>query len=287
MATEMKMILKSALLSALFTVVLLTLIHFFFTHSWYLFSSTSSDARFTVQGSATLTDKPDQALVSFVVKKTAVKLEDAQTQANTATNTVVTDLKKMGIEEKDIKTSSYNSYPIYNQNGDEKVTNDSYSSGSSEVFQPPMPIAPPSKATSQTITGYTVSQSVTVTIHDISKASQVIDAITKDGAENIYGPNFTFSNSRQKSLTDKARLAAITDAKQKAQNMAKAAGIRLGRVLDVQENGVYPMRTMEGKTIDSNGNMGGVTTQNVTPPTNLNPGESIITENVTLSYETW
>lgn len=282
----MKTIIKTSLLSALFTIVILTLVHFFFTHSWYLFSGTSSDSRFTVQGTATITEKPDEAMISFMVSKTAVKLEDAQTQANTVANKIVADLKKMGIAEKDIKTSNYNSYPVYEQTSGSKAIVGTRSGGSGVVIQPPMSVVPPPQSDQQPIVGYTVSQNVNVTVRNISKANGIVDTITKDGAENISGPSFTFSDSKQKSLTDQARNAAIADAKQKAQSLAKAAGIHLGRIINIQEDGIYPMRTMGGKAMDSNGSVG-VTTQTISLPTNLNPGENTITQNVTLSYETW
>jgi uncharacterized protein YggE len=260
----MKTNIKSAFLSAFFTVVLLTLIHFFFTHSWYLFSNVSPDSRFTVQGSATLTEKPDQALVSFMVNKTATKLEEAQSEANKAADAIVGDLKKMGIEEKDIKTNNYNSYPIYDQNEKSVI---SYRSPQTKI------------------TGYTVNQNVSVSVHDIGKINEVIDIITKDGAENISGPNYTFSEDKQKALTEQARTEAINEAKQKAKSMAKSAGIRLGRILSVQENGgLYPIRDI---AVTSKAMEVSVGSEPAVPTTNLNPGESKITQTVTLSYETW
>jgi uncharacterized protein len=283
----MKTIIKTSLLSALFTIIALTLIHFFFTHSWYLFSGASSDSRFTVQGTATMTEKPDEATISFMVSKIADKLEDAQAQANTVTNKIVVDLKKMGIAEKDIKTSNYSSYPVYEKTSSGKSINSVVRSGGSGVtIQPPMAVIPPPQSDQQPIVGYTVSQNVNVTVRNISKANGVVDTITKDGAENISGPSFTFSDSKQKSLTDQARVAAIADAKQKAQSLAKAAGIHLGRIVDIQEDGAYPMRMTGSKSLDSNGSVG-IATQAISLPTNLNPGENTITQNVALSYETW
>lgn len=210
-----------------------------------MFAANANSQPFTVQGSASVTQKPDSATISFTVSKTAAALSDAQNQANTFTNTIVADVKKIGIGEKDIKTSNYNSSPDYT-----------------------MPMRG-----GQTITGYTVSESVTITLTNITKANSVIDTITKDGAENISGPNLAFLQSTQDALTQKARLQAIADAKNKAQALASAAGIRLGRVINIQENSVpFPIRPMMLKTDG---------------PTQVNPGENTITETVTLSYETW
>ncbi len=250
----------TALLSAVFTVVLLSVTNYFFNHSWNLFSGSSSKQLFTVEGTSTLTQKPDQAEITFTVTKTASVLVDAQNQANTSTNRIVADLQKIGIAKKDIKTSNYSSSPTY-ENDNMKI----------------MQIMPPQGG--QTITGYTVSENVVVTLVDVAKANKVIDTVTKDGAENIFGPNLTFSQNTQDALVQKARIEAIGDAKAKAQALANAAGIRLGRIVNIQEsNTPYPIRPMMLKISDTAGG---------SAPTEINPGENTITETVTLSYETW
>ena len=164
--SDLKLILKSALLSAVFTVLLLMLVNYFFNHSWNLFLGSSNMQPFTVQGTGSVTQKPDEAKISFTVTKTAPVLKDAQDQTNTQTNTIVSDLRKIGIAQKDIRTSNYSSYPIYNN---------------STIRM--MPVRIPSYQTSRTITGYTVSENINVTLHNIIKANNVIDAITKDKAE--------------------------------------------------------------------------------------------------------
>ncbi len=217
---------------------------------------------FTVQGTGSVTQKPDEAKISFTVTKTAPVLKDAQDQTNTQTNTIVSDLRKIGIAQKDIRTSNYSSYPIYNN---------------STIRM--MPVRIPSYQTSRTITGYTVSENINVTLHNIIKANNVIDAITKDKAENISGPNLMFSNKTRQALVNKARIKAINNAKEEAQSMADAAGIHLGRIINIRENNIpYPIEPMMyGKTVNSTNNSA----------TQINPGEDTITETVTLSYETW
>lgn len=262
LSLETKLIIKTAFLSAIFTLFLLIAVNYFFNHSLNIFTRSSAGQLFTVQGSSSITEKPDQAQISFIVTKTATTLQNAQNLANTQTNTIVADLKKIGILQKDIKTSNYSSFPAYNENN---------------MRMMPIRIPPPA---SQTITGYTVSENVDVTLNNIGKANNVIDTITKDGAENISGPNLTFSETSKKLLVNKARIQAISDAKQKAQAMADAAGIHLGRIVSIQENNtpyqIQPM--MYGKV--TSGAISSV-------PTQINPGENTITETVTLSFETW
>lgn len=255
---ENKKTVKAALLSAVFTVLALLLVNFAFTHSWGLSSSTKQP--FTVQGSSTVNAEPDQANVYFTVSKTNKSLTTAQNEANTFISTMVNDLIKIGIPKADIKTDNYNSYPNYAQQ--DKV------------------IMPYPQQT-QTIISYTVSQGITIKIHDIAKISAVIDTVTKDGAENISGPSFTFSEEKQKSLTNEARTQAIADAKQKAQAIAKAAGIHLGRITNVQEgSSPYPGPVMyDTKAIG----LGGAESV----PTQINPGQNSITQTITLYYDTW
>ena len=258
---------KSSLFTAIFTIILWYVLSAFIYQSWSLAQNASKSQPFTISGTGTVTAQPDLAQISFSVTKTNPTLKDAQNEANTSTNNIVADLQKIGIDKKDIKTSNYSSYPNYNNNDN------------SQPNGLMMPIRPPQ--TSQTIISYTVSENVDINVHDSTKVNNVIDAITKDGAENISGPNYVFSDATQKSLQDKARLQAITDAKQKAQTMANAAGIRLGKMVNIQEsnNGIMPYPVMmkaSGTTSASDG-----------VPTQINPGENTVTDSVTLSYETW
>ncbi|HUD44516.1 MAG TPA: SIMPL domain-containing protein [Patescibacteria group bacterium] len=268
LTSEAKLALKTALLAAIFTVILLMLVNYFFNHSLNLFSNNSKDQPFTVQGTATVNATPDLADVSFTVNKTATSLQDAQNQANTSTNKIVADLQTLGIAKKDIKTSDYNSSPNY-ANSD--------NSQSAAIM---LPIRPGQN--SETIISYTVSENVDIQVHDNSKVNNVIDAITKDGAENVSGPNYVFSDGTQQKLQDEARTQAINNAKQKAESLAKAAGINLGKITNISEgnNGIYAVQPLMMKT-----QAAGVT--NSAAVTNINPGQNSVTDNVTLSYETW
>ena len=250
---------KMALVSAIFTVIVLLLVNYIFTHSWGLSSSTKQP--FSVQGTSIVTADPDQAIVYFTVSKTNKTLVNAQDEANTFVNKIVSDLQTLGIAKEDIKTDNYNSYPNYTTN----FTN------------PNMPI----RQDSQTIISYSVNESITITIHDTTKVNDVVNAVTKDGAENISGPNFSLSDAKQKSLTADARTKAIEDAKQKANDISKAAGINLGRITNIQEgNSGSPVPIMyDSKAVGLGG--GGVA------PTQINPGQNTINETVTLFYDTW
>jgi uncharacterized protein YggE len=266
LSTDSKLILKTSILTAVLTVVLFILVNYFFTHSWNLSpsSNASKSPPITVQGSGTASAAPDQSDVSFTVTKTATTVQDAQNQANTFTNKIVADLQKIGVAKKDIQTNNYNSYPNY-----------------SDQTAGPNTLMPIRQPQSQTINSYTVTEDVTITLHSSDKANTVIDTITKDGAENISGPELTFSDSKQQDLENQARTRAIQNAKAKAQSMADAAGIHLGKLTKIQDDdnqNPYRIRPLMMKAA-------GTVAQSAL--TQINAGQNTVTASVTLSYETY
>jgi uncharacterized protein YggE len=263
LSSDTRLVIKTSALSAFFTVILLVLVNYLVNHTWALGGNSSSkNPPITVQGSGMISAQPDQSSVSFSVTKTAKTLKEAQNQANTFTNKMVADLQKIGVEKKDIQTSNYNSYPNYNQP----------SSGPNVYISQPV---------SQTIQDYTVNENVTITLHDTDTANKVIDTVTTDGAENVSGPDLTFSDAKQQDLENQARTKAIENAKQKAQTMAAAAGIHLGKLTKIEDGtqNQYPivrplMMSATGDAMKS-------------APTQINPGQNQVSASVTLTYETY
>jgi len=262
---NMGIVLKTSIFSAIFTVVLFMLMNYFFSHNWNPFvSGHSNNPPITVQGTGTVSATPDQSDITFTVTKTEKTLQEAQNQANTFTNKIVSDLQKVGIAKQDIQTDNYNSYPNYND----------------QTAQPGFAI-PVQPNQSQTIVSYTVSENVDITLHSTDKASQVIDAITKDGAENISGPNLSFSDAKQQDLENQARIKAIENAQAKAQSMADAAGIHLGKLVKIQEGDQNSVPIVH--PLMMNAAVG--TAKEV--PTQINSGQNTVSTDVTLSYQTY
>jgi hypothetical protein len=83
------------------------------------------------------------------------------------------------------------------------------------------------------IDGYTASNSISATIRDLGSAGKVLDAASNAGANEVYGP--MLSRSGQEQLQAKALRDAVVDAQRKAQALAAAAGVRLGRVTSIRE----------------------------------------------------
>lgn len=214
---------------------------------------------FSALGTGEEKSVPDTVMVSLGVTKSASTADEAKKQMNAVTNKVVANLKNLGIEDKDIKTTNFS------------VSRDT-------SYPPPLPAI--EGALIQPLEfpqSYIATQNIEVTVKTIDLANKAIDLATKDGANAIGTPNFTINENKRKELTKLARKKAITDAKKNAQELADAAGIRLGKVVDIRED--YPYQAYG--EMSKNGSVDGVSQD-----TQLNPGENTVRVNVTLSYET-
>lgn len=155
--------------------------------------------------------KPDIAKVEFTIVTQATTSKSAQDANSPKSKAVVDFLKKQGIEEKDIKTASYNIFPQY-----------SYS-----------------RFDSPKIEGYEVTQKFEVKIRDLDKTNIILDGLVSAGANNIANVSFTIDDPEK--LQAEARTKAIIDAKKKAKTLEKQLGIKLGKIVNFSENtGGYP-----------------------------------------------
>lgn len=216
--------------------------------------STVKDSSFTVDGTGEVTAVPETALLNMGVNKQAASVEEAQTQVNEVINQITEQMKALGVEEKNIKTVNYSVNPNYDYTGG-----------------------------SQKINGYMVNADVQVKIKPVDRANQAIDAATKAGATNVGNVQFVLDDDKRAELEEQARQEAITKAKAKAESIAKTSGIRLGKLINVQESvsGVQPPMPMRAEMAKD-----AAVTNLAVPATELNPGENKVTMTVSLSYET-
>lgn len=213
--------------------------------------TTTKTEMFTVTGEGKVTAVPDIAQVSLGFTANGTNVSQVQSQANSTINSISAAIKKLGVGEKDIQTTSYNLRPDYD-----------YS------------------ANRQTIKGYVIDVNLSVKVRDFAKINQVIDAGTASGANQVGGLNFTLDDATREKLTSQARKIAIDQAKKKAGEIAQESGINLGKIINVSEGGndfVRPLPMMAAKSVDGGG---------PSVPTQIEPGSSEISLSVTLSYET-
>ena len=226
----------------------------------YIGRGTIASNVISVTGTGEVFAIPDTGLFSFSVVEEGKTVGDAQNKASKKINSIISAVKSLGVLEKDIKTTGYNSYPKYE-----------YSA---------MPICaqgycPPSK---QILTGYEVNQTVSVKIRKTADAGAVLTKVGDLDATNISGLDFVIDD--MDSVNSQARDKAIKDAKQKAEVLAKSLGIKLKKIVNFYESGNGPpiYYAMEAK------GMGGDMMPTPVVP-QLPTGENKVTSNVTITYE--
>jgi uncharacterized protein YggE len=202
----------------------------------------------TVSGQGEVKAAPNQAQLSAGVVTTA-KTAGAALAANTrAMNAVFATLKKAGIADKDMQTSDFSIQPQYSSTG-------ASSSGP------------------QRVTGYQVTNNVSVVVEDLGKLGVTLDALVSSGANSIGEIGFTIRDPRP--LLAQARAAAVADAIAKAQVLAKAAGVTLGPITSITESGYEPPRPMMAMEMRANS----------ASPVPVAVGEQSVTAGVSISWE--
>lgn len=212
------------------------------------------------EGKGEVSAAPDLATVSFTIRENTKEVKDAQDKVTAKESVVLAFLDKSGIAKKDIKTESYNTYPKYD-----------YGNPCYGGYGMPCPQQEPK------ITGYEVSEYISVKIHDLTKAGEVVKGITAVGITEMSGPSFSIE--KEDALKSQARKMAIDEAKAKAEALSKDLGVRLVRIVNFSENGNYPM--MYGKGMMAADSVSSAPS----PAPELPTGENKITSNVTITYE--
>jgi uncharacterized protein len=204
----------------------------------------------TVSGEATSQQKNQIATFNVGVNVINDKKEPAVAEANQKINAVTEAVKNFGIDEKDIKTQNLSVYQ------DERI------------------LSPLSNQQSK-LGQWRVNTSITITLREVDKASALADLLTSTGANNLNGPNFSFDDTTK--FESDLVASAIKNAKNKAENIAKASGRKLGKVVSVVEGsgGVnyYPVAMKAaGGALDSS-------------RASFEPGTGTISKSVTVVFE--
>ncbi len=220
----------------------------------------------TVTGKGEVQASPDIAEVTFTLRSEAPKVADAQKQIKEKTAAAVGALAELKIEEKDIKTLSYNSYPKYEYK--QVVCRAGY--------------CPPSG--NPTITGYEVTQTVQIKVRDVDQVGTVFEKLGTLGVSELSGPNFTIDDIEK--VKADARGLAIVDAQAKAKVLAEQLEldiIRLTSFDDGSQGSGYPMPMYEKSAYG----MGGDSLQSATgnAVNGIMQGENTTTANATLVFE--
>ncbi len=173
----------------------------------------------TVSDTGTIYAKPDLAQTSFSVITEATTVAEAVGENTKKMNAVINSVKGEGVEEKDLKTTSFYIYPRYEWYEDETCI-------------------PPCPSGKRILVGYEVQQSLEVKIRDMTKIGDIIQGATDSGANQVGDLQFTID--KQDELKKQARDQAISKAKTKAKELAKQLGVKLVRVSNFSESGILP-----------------------------------------------
>lgn len=190
---------------------------------------------------------PDIATVSAGVTTQAATAGVAMQDNARSMSAVIAALRKAGIADRDIRTSSISLQPQYRY----------------QENQPPQ------------LVGYQASNTVQVTFRKISESGKVIDTLVANGANQINGPSF--SVEKADAALDEARTDAIAKARARAELYAKAAGLKVKRILSISEGGAAspPMPYPAPRAYMAKGEA----------DTAVQPGQSTLAISVNVSFE--
>jgi len=167
----------------------------------------------SVTGDASVSSAPDQALVRLGVVRQSETAEEAQRQVSSAVQRILQNLRGLGLESGDLQTSQLTLYPVY-------------------ADQRPQPNRP----SEPVIAGYRASNIVSATVNDLENVGSVIDSALSAGANRIEGIQFRLKNDA--AAREEALAAAVTQARRKADILAKAAGVSIVGIQEIAEQGV-------------------------------------------------
>lgn len=203
----------------------------------------------TVTGEAKKDELPQ--IANFSASVTVINQDKSATvdEVNASIGKIIQAIKNFGINEADIQTQNISVNKIDDQ--------------------PEIMIYPPRPAKAS---GWQATNSINITLRNISKASELADLLQASGATNVYGPNFSLDDTTQ-AQTDLLE-KAIDDAREKANKIAVASKRKLGKVITVSESGPTPIyrgldMAVSGKSV----------------PTPVEPGTETVYKSVTVTFE--
>ncbi|CDZ25392.1 SIMPL domain-containing protein [Neorhizobium galegae] len=158
---------------------------------------------------------PDMAVVTLSVVRNGQTAEAALSASSAAMREVLAAVKSDGIADRDVQTSNFSIYPQYR-----------HPEPKGGVIDPPQVI------------GYEVSNTLTLKVRDLQKLGGLIDRSVKLGVNQ--GGQITFTNDKPDDVMTEARKKAVAEALAKARTLTEAAGVKLGRILEISENSMRP-----------------------------------------------
>jgi len=167
--------------------------------------------RIVVTGEGSASIAPDMAVLTLTVLREGKTAREALDANSVAMQDVLDAMKAEGVAERDLQTANFSIEPQY--------------------YYPPRKSS--GEAEQPRITGYIVRNSLTVRLRDLDKLGGVLDKAVTLGVNQ--GGNIAFTNDDPSATVEKARTEAMKNAIAKAKTLTEAAGIGLGKVLEISE----------------------------------------------------
>ncbi len=178
------------------------------------------DRTVTVSATGTVSAEPDEAAIATGVTSEAKTAREALAKNTDAMKKVIAELKAKGVDAKDIQTTQFNVEPVY-------------------VY--PQEGKPPN------ITGYRVTNAVSVRVRNLDSLGDVLDQLVTVGANQMNG--ISFNVSKAETLKDEARKEAMANALRRAKLFAAAGGAEIGEIMQISEDVTFagPQPVMFGR----------------------------------------
>ena len=172
-------------------------------------TQTIAGTRLDIIATGEVSRVPDVAVISAGVVSRASTATAALSDSADRMGRVLDALKRAGVAERDVQTSNVSLNPEYRYPQDQ----------------------------SPQLVGYTASNTVTIRFRDIRSSGKILDALVKEGANQINGP--TLEVDKPESALDEARAKAIASGRARADLYARSLGMRVVRVVSINEGASY------------------------------------------------
>jgi uncharacterized protein YggE len=212
-------------------------------------NQTIAGTRLDINATGEVTRVPDVAVISAGVVSRAATASGALRDTAAKMERVLAALRRAGVESRDIQTSSVSLSPEYRYPRDQ---------------------APQ-------LTGYTASNTVTVRFRDLDKTGKILDALVAEGSNQINGPNLVVD--KPEAALDEARARAVAIGRARAEMYARALGLRLVRIVSVNETGGYYAPPPPPAPVMMEARMASA------PATKIEPGEQKLQVNLAMVFE--
>jgi len=223
----------------------------------YIVQDIESQNTISVSATGEVYTKPDLAITSFSVLTEKATVDEALKENSEKMNKIIEFVKSQGVSDKDLKTTGLNIYPRYEWKRETLIW--------------------PQPEGKRVLIGYEVRQSLQVKIREMEKVGAIIQGATSAGANQIGDLRFTIDNEDE--FKNQARKQAIHEAKEKAKELAKQLGVKLVKIKNFSESGIYP-RYYSLDVSEAVGKGGGET-----PTPQIETGENKIEVTVSIIYE--